>query len=166
MTEGAIFLTKEFYEKGIFPPIAVLPSLSRFMKSATTRTHAFHESSQLFALYAIYRDSLKIIREIKEKESMEFFCCVHYQTENLSSDLRNTLDELFMDHIFERIRDKYITREDQYFLQFGPKFESLFLNQTSARTDEENSKLVWSLFRLFPQEMLTKIPQEVKAEKY
>ena len=56
ITEGQIVLSRELDRAGIYPPISVLPSLSRLMKDGTGSgyTHADHPalSSQLYAAYA------------------------------------------------------------------------------------------------------------------
>lgn len=61
ITEGQIFVDRQLYNKGVSPPINVLPSLSRLMKSAIGegRTRKDHSdvSNQLYAKYAIGRDA-------------------------------------------------------------------------------------------------------------
>jgi len=56
ITEGQIVLEREQHQKGAYPPIAVLPSLSRLMKDGIgegmTREDHREASSQLFAAYA------------------------------------------------------------------------------------------------------------------
>src|SRR3954454_22786653 len=61
ITEGQIFVDRQLHNKGIYPPINVLPSLSRLMKSAIgegrTRKDHGDVSNQLYAKYAIGRDA-------------------------------------------------------------------------------------------------------------
>jgi V/A-type H+-transporting ATPase subunit B len=56
ITEGQIVLERELWQRGIYPPIAGLPSLSRLMKDGVGEGHtrADHAvlASQLFACYA------------------------------------------------------------------------------------------------------------------
>jgi V/A-type H+-transporting ATPase subunit B len=56
ITEGQIVLSRELDRAGVYPPVNVLPSLSRLMKDGTGRgyTHPDHPalSSQLYAAYA------------------------------------------------------------------------------------------------------------------
>jgi V/A-type H+-transporting ATPase subunit B len=56
ITEGQIVLSREHDRAGVYPPVNVLPSLSRLMKDGTGegKTHADHPalSSQLYAAYA------------------------------------------------------------------------------------------------------------------
>lgn len=61
ITEGQIFIDRQLYNRGVSPPINVLPSLSRLMKSAIgegrTRKDHGDVSNQLYAKYAIGRDA-------------------------------------------------------------------------------------------------------------
>jgi len=56
ITEGQIVLGRELFNQGIYPPVTVLPSLSRLMKDGIgknfTREDHPRVASQLFATYA------------------------------------------------------------------------------------------------------------------
>ena len=56
ITEGQIVLSRDLHNQGVYPPIAVLPSLSRLMKDGIgknfTREDHPHVASQLFASYS------------------------------------------------------------------------------------------------------------------
>lgn len=56
ITEGQIVLARELHSRGVYPPVAVLPSLSRLMKDGVgadyTREDHPRVASQLFAAYA------------------------------------------------------------------------------------------------------------------
>jgi len=60
ITEGQIYVDRQIHNRQIYPPINVLPSLSRLMKSAigAKHTRADHSevSNQMYANYAIGRD--------------------------------------------------------------------------------------------------------------
>jgi len=58
ITEGQIFVDRQLHNKQIYPPINVLPSLSRLMKSAIEDSRKDHGSvsNQLYANYAIGKD--------------------------------------------------------------------------------------------------------------
>uniref|UniRef100_A0A1I8GZD9 Vacuolar proton pump subunit B n=1 Tax=Macrostomum lignano TaxID=282301 RepID=A0A1I8GZD9_9PLAT len=60
ITEGQIYVDRQLHNKQIYPPINVLPSLSRLMKSAIgegmTREDHSEVSNQLYACYAIGKD--------------------------------------------------------------------------------------------------------------
>jgi V/A-type H+-transporting ATPase subunit B len=61
ITEGQLVMSRELQRRGVFPPIDVLPSLSRLMNAAIgrDRTVAEHRewANQLYALYARGRDA-------------------------------------------------------------------------------------------------------------
>ncbi|HTR76698.1 MAG TPA: V-type ATP synthase subunit B [Gemmatimonadaceae bacterium] len=61
ITEGQVVLSRDLHRAGVFPPIDVLPSLSRLMNSGigAGRTRAEHRewSDQLYASYARGRDA-------------------------------------------------------------------------------------------------------------
>jgi V-type H+-transporting ATPase subunit B len=58
ITEGQIYVDRLLHNKQIYPPINVLPSLSRLMKSAIADSRKDHGSvsNQLYANYAIGKD--------------------------------------------------------------------------------------------------------------
>jgi V/A-type H+-transporting ATPase subunit B len=72
ITEGQIVLERDMNQRGIYPPIAGLPSLSRLMKDGigegmTRKDHA-HLASQLFAAYAHVKDIRALASVIGEEE--------------------------------------------------------------------------------------------------
>ena len=72
ITEGQIVLERELDQKGIYPPISVLPSLSRLMKDGIgegfTRSDHSACSNQLFAAYARVQDARALASVIGEEE--------------------------------------------------------------------------------------------------
>ena len=72
ITEGQIVLDRDLAHQGIYPPIAVLPSLSRLMKDGIGEgyTRADHSSvaNQLFACYAKVSDARSLASVIGEEE--------------------------------------------------------------------------------------------------
>lgn len=70
ITEGQIVLSRDLHRKGIYPPIDVLPSLSRLMNAAIGegKTRADHRAvaDQLYALYAQGRDLRRLVAIIGE----------------------------------------------------------------------------------------------------
>lgn len=133
ITEGQIFIDRQLDNKGIYPPINVLPSLSRLMKSAIgegrTRKDHGDVSNQLYAKYAIGRDAAAMKAVVGE--------------EALSS-------------------------EDKLSLEFLEKFERSFIAQGAyeARSIFESLDLAWSLLRIFPKELLNRIPAKVLDQYY
>ena len=133
ITEGQIFIDRQLSNRGIYPPINVLPSLSRLMKSAIgeglTRKDHGDVSNQLYAKYAIGRDAASMKAVVGE--------------EALSS-------------------------EDKLSLEFLEKFERTFISQSpyESRTIYESLDQAWSLLRIYPKELLNRIPGKVLAEFY
>jgi V/A-type H+-transporting ATPase subunit B len=72
ITEGQIVLDRELFQKGIYPPVAGLPSLSRLMKDGIgpgmTREDHKDLSSQLFAAYSRVRQVRNLTAIIGEEE--------------------------------------------------------------------------------------------------
>jgi len=70
ITEGQIVLRRDLHRKGIFPPIDVLPSLSRLMNAGIGegKTRADHRAvaDQLYALYAEGRDLRRLVAIVGE----------------------------------------------------------------------------------------------------
>ncbi len=75
ITEGQIVLERELFQKGIYPPVAGLPSLSRLMKdgigAGMTREDHKELSSQLFAAYSRVKSIRSLAAVIGEEELSE-----------------------------------------------------------------------------------------------
>ncbi len=75
ITEGQIVLDREFSQKGMYPPVAGLPSLSRLMKdgigAGMTREDHKDVSSQLFAAYSKVKTIRNLAAIIGEEELSE-----------------------------------------------------------------------------------------------
>jgi len=72
ITEGQIVLNHNLARQDVYPPIAVLPSLSRLMKDGIgeghTRADHSHLSAQLYAAYARVQDVRSLASVIGEEE--------------------------------------------------------------------------------------------------
>jgi V/A-type H+-transporting ATPase subunit B len=70
ITEGQIVLSRDLHRRGIYPPVDVLPSLSRLMNAGigADKTRADHRAvaDQLYALYAEGRDLRRLVAIIGE----------------------------------------------------------------------------------------------------
>ncbi|KAF1377949.1 hypothetical protein PFLUV_G00206100 [Perca fluviatilis] len=133
ITEGQIYVDRQLHNRQIYPPINVLPSLSRLMKSAigegmTRRDHS-DVSNQLYACYAIGKD-VQAMKAVVGEEAL--------------------------------------TADDLLYLEFLTKFEKNFIAQGAYenRTVFETLDIGWQLMRIFPKEMLKRIPQSTLAEFY
>ena len=75
ITEGQIVMDRELYQRGVFPPVAGLPSLSRLMKDGIgegmTREDHKDVSSQLFAAYSKVKQTRNLASIIGEEELSE-----------------------------------------------------------------------------------------------
>ena len=75
ITEGQIVLSRDLEQKGIYPPVSILPSLSRLMKDGTgegfTREDHADLSNQLFASYSAVADARSLASVIGEDELSE-----------------------------------------------------------------------------------------------
>ena len=70
ITEGQLVLSRELHRRGVFPPIDVLPSLSRLMNAGigASRTVAEHRewADQLYAIYARGREARQMAAIVGE----------------------------------------------------------------------------------------------------
>jgi V/A-type H+-transporting ATPase subunit B len=75
ITEGQIVLDRELSQRGVYPPVAGLPSLSRLMKDGIgpgmTREDHKDVSSQLFAAYSRVKQVRNLASIIGEEELSE-----------------------------------------------------------------------------------------------
>lgn len=75
ITEGQIVLSRELNQKQIYPPIAILPSLSRLMKDGIgagyTREDHVDLTNQLFAAYSHVQDIRSLAQIIGEDDLSE-----------------------------------------------------------------------------------------------
>ncbi|OQB13888.1 MAG: V-type sodium ATPase subunit B [Firmicutes bacterium ADurb.Bin193] len=72
ITEGQVVLERNLYQKGIYPPVSVLPSLSRLMKDGIgegfTREDHPDVANQLFAAYSNVQEVRSLASVIGEDE--------------------------------------------------------------------------------------------------
>ncbi len=75
ITEGQIVLSRELHRRGVYPPVDVLPSLSRLMNSGIggkkTRDDHKQVSDQLYAFYAEGRDLRGLVAIVGEEALSE-----------------------------------------------------------------------------------------------
>ena len=132
ITEGQIVLSKELNKKGIYPPVDILPSLSRLMKDGIgekfTRKDHKDLANQLFACYAKVQEIKSLasvigedkLSEIDKKYMLfgklfeEYFLAQNLnenrtieQTLNLGWDLLAVLPKEELDRIETSILDEF-----------------------------------------------------------
>merc|ERR1711959_111016 len=133
ITEGQVFVSRPLHNRQIYPPIDVLPSLSRLMKSGIgkgmTRVDHSNVSDQMYANYAIGQDT-RAMKAVVGEEAL--------------SD------------------------EDHLYLEFIDKFEERFINQGAYENRDIFTSLdiAWELLRIFPEDMLKKLPKKIKDQFY
>src|ERR1700733_6099508 len=151
ITEGQIFVDRQLHNKGIYPPINVLPSLSRLMKSAIgeglTRKDHGDVSNQLYAKYAIARDAASMKAVVGE--------------EALSAEDKLALE--FLDK-FERqfVGQGMYNKSRQICFDADLHCSGAY----ESRTIFDSLDLAWSLLRIFPKEQLNRINPKIIAEFY
>ena len=66
------------------------------------------------------------------------------------------------------VGEEALSSEDKLSLEFLEKFEKTFIAQSAdeARTIYESLDLAWSLLRIYPKELLNRIPKKVLDEFY
>jgi V-type H+-transporting ATPase subunit B len=66
------------------------------------------------------------------------------------------------------VGEEALSADDLLYLEFLNKFEKTFITQGhyENRTIFESLEIGWSLLRIFPKEMLKRIPQGILAEYY
>ncbi len=133
ITEGQIVLDRALDGSGIYPPVSILPSLSRLMKDGIGEgfTRADHAalSNQLFASYAKVQDARSLASVIGEEE---------------------------------------LSESDKKLLEFGKKFENMFIRQSEneARSMEQSLTLGWELLSELPREELDRVDNETLEKFY
>ncbi|RVU55674.1 V-type ATP synthase subunit B [Anaerosphaera multitolerans] len=133
ITEGQIVLSRDLNQSGIYPPIDVLPSLSRLMKDGIgegyTREDHGDLSSQLFASYSKVQDIRALAQIIGSEDLSEedrkylkfgdefesWFLNQGFEenrdmeyTLNLGWELLKILPEESLDRIDPKLKEKYI----------------------------------------------------------
>lgn len=132
ITEGQIVLSRDLEQKGIYPPVSILPSLSRLMKDGTgegyTREDHPDLSNQLFATYSAVAEARSLASVIGEDElsdldklyvefgrrfEREFVAQRENedrsleQTLDLGWELLSTLPEAELNRVDKKLLDKY-----------------------------------------------------------
>jgi V/A-type H+-transporting ATPase subunit B len=133
ITEGQIVLDRSLDQISVYPPIAVLPSLSRLMKDGIGKGYTREDhptvANQLFAAYAKVQDTRALASVIGEEE---------------------------------------LSTIDKKYLEFGRRFENVFLTQSfnENRTIEQTLDLGWSLLSILPIEELDRVDADLLAKHY
>ena len=127
ITEGQIVISRELHQKGIYPPINVLPSLSRLMNAGIgpDKTREDHKSvsDQLYAAYAQGRELRGLVAIVGEDalnerdlQLLKFSDIFEDQVLRQSSDEDRSIKEGTLDlawNLLSNIDTKFLVRLDQ-----------------------------------------------------
>lgn len=154
ITEGQIFIDRALHNKKIYPPINVLPSLSRLMRNAIgkefTREDHPSVSNQMYAFYAMGKDTQamkavvgeealsdddKLYLEFLDKFEGEFLTQDPLEKRNIFKSLEKAWDllRIFPEKLLKKIERKHL---DQYY-QRG---EEMLRKNLAKKHQEEEKK--------------------------
>ena len=127
ITEGQIVLSRELSQKGIYPPVGILPSLSRLMKDGTGKgfTRADHPdlSNQLFASYSEVSSARSLATVIGEDELS--------QNDKLSLKFGSEFEQRFVN------QGMYENRELEQTLDLGWELLSILPRSALSRVSDK-----------------------------
>lgn len=127
ITEGQIVLDRGLHQKGIYPPISILPSLSRLMKDSIgegfTREDHPSCSAQLFAAYARVQEVKALASVIGEEELGE--------VDKLYMEFGRAFENEFLS------QDKNEDRSMEYTLNLGWKLLGILPREELDRVDDK-----------------------------
>ncbi|KPU46252.1 V-type sodium ATPase subunit B [Oxobacter pfennigii] len=105
ITEGQIVLSRDIFQKNIYPPINVLPSLSRLMKDGIgegyTREDHAELANQVFSAYSHVQDVVSLAQVIGEDELSE--------TDKKYMEFGRQFEEKFVKQAFDENRNIFET---------------------------------------------------------
>jgi len=127
ITEGQIVISRELHQKGIYPPINVLPSLSRLMNAGIgpgkTREDHKSVSDQLYAAYAQGKELRGLVAIVGEDalnerdlQLLKFADIFEDKFLRQSRDEDRSIDEGTLDlawNLLSNIDTKFLVRLDQ-----------------------------------------------------
>ena len=137
ITEGQIFLGRDLFRKGIYPPIYLLSSLSRLMGPALGH----------------------VIKEGKARPDHQLVANQLYNAYARAGELR-ALAEIVGKSGLSVVDNKYLKFGDQ----FEQKFLSQGYDEN--RTFEDSLRIAWDMLSILPQTELTNIKEEFINKYY
>jgi V/A-type H+-transporting ATPase subunit B len=139
ITEGQVFLDRELYMRGIYPPINVLPSLSRLMRKGIgkgkTRDDHGDVADQLYGAYSRgrqARDLSRIVGEVglSEDEKLYLKFADNFETQLINQgEYENRTIETTLNiawKLLSILPEKALTRiHEEYIEKYYPKKEAV-----------------------------------------
>ncbi|KAF7152174.1 hypothetical protein RHSIM_Rhsim01G0025200 [Rhododendron simsii] len=167
ITEGQIYIDRQLHNRQIYPPINVLPSLSRLMKCASN-----HSSSMVVA-WKNHVESLTTPQFVKDTYSSLMSAIGEGMTRRDHADVSN---QLYANYAIGKdvqamkavVGEEALSSEDLLYLEFLDKFERKFVAQGAYDTRNifQSLDLAWTLLRIFPRELLHRIPAKTLDQYY
>lgn len=168
ITEGQIFVDRGLHNRQIYPPINVLPSLSRLMKSGIGKgmTREDHpavsdQASRFVALHFFPVASSPAAADPAGEPtvSLSVLSVQLYANYAIGQDTRA---------MKAVVGEEALSPDDLLYLEFTEKFESRFLQQGpyEGRDIFQSLDIAWELLRTFPEDMLKKIKEDLLKKYY
>lgn len=144
ITEGQIFLSRELHGKGIYPPIDVLPSLSR-LKDLGIGVHEEEIDGKKVSIERTREDHRDVLNQLYAA----------YARGKKAREMTVILGEAAL------------TEADRKYLRFADEFERKFVAQgeNENRTIFQTLDIGWDLMSMLPEDELSRIELKFK-EKY
>lgn len=141
ITEGQVYIDRNMHKRGIYPPINVLPSLSRLMKRAIgegmTRKDHPDVSNQMYAFYAQGKDTQamkavvgeealtdedRLFLQFHDRFEQEFVNQDYYENRTIFESLDKAWDllSLFKKEKLSKINNKI---KDQFYMRSKREFD-------------------------------------------
>lgn len=144
ITEGQIFLGRDLFRKGIYPPVNVLSSLSRLMGPALSH----------------------IIKQGKKQGNEQYFEQIERVADLLYQYNNAYARVVEVRALKEVVGESSLTDLDRKYLEFGEAFEQKYLNQgyDENRTFADTLDIARKTLSILPRSELTNIKEEFVEE--
>ena len=156
ITEGQVVLSRDLKQVGVYPPVGILPSLSRLMKDGIgkgyTRDDHKTVSNQLFASYAQVQDARSLASVIGEDELTP--------TDKRFIEFGRLFEKYFLNQGFDTKREMIET------LDLGWDLLSVLPKESLNRVDDETLKKYYNHDRAVQRFHIVKKPiiRELKGD--
>ena len=139
ITEGQIYIDRQLHNKQIYPPVNVLPSLSRLMKSAIGEgmTRVDHPDVRIFhfQLHFFSKTAHSLYKLFSVQVSNQL-----YANYAIGKDVQA---------MKAVVGEEALSSDDKLYLEFLDKFEGKFISQGSNCFKDFHYDMLWVYFELF-----------------
>ncbi len=179
ITEGQIVLDRNLDATGVYPPISVLPSLSRLMKDGIGKGYTREDhnplANQLLIVLDRNLDATGVYPPISVLPSLSRLMKDGIGKGYTREDHNPLANQLFA--TYARVQDakalasvigeEELSPSDKRVMEFGRAFEEKFVGQgNTSRTIEETLDLGWELLSMLPKEELDRVDQVLLDHYY